>query len=105
MSEVRHEGLQDRRLTPVFVVIPNPSPGDRRGVRRFRGTYPRCMPARVPAEPAPGSDPDLDRGPVLALDLGASRIRAAVVDAEGRVVVRRDGRTPGADGPDAVVAA
>ncbi|HEX5590784.1 MAG TPA: ROK family protein, partial [Candidatus Limnocylindrales bacterium] len=43
--------------------------------------------------------------PVLALDLGASRIRAAVVTADGQVLARRDGRTPGADGPDAVVAA
>ena len=43
--------------------------------------------------------------PVLALDLGASRIRAAVVDADGRILARRDGRTPGADGPAAVVAA
>jgi glucokinase len=41
--------------------------------------------------------------PVLALDLGASRIRAAVVAADGRIVARRDGRTPGADGPAAVV--
>lgn len=43
--------------------------------------------------------------PVLALDLGASRIRAAVVAADGRILARREGRTPGADGPDAVVAA
>lgn len=43
--------------------------------------------------------------PVLALDLGASRIRAAVVAADGRILTRRDGRTPGSDGPAAVVAA
>lgn len=43
--------------------------------------------------------------PVLALDLGASRIRAAAVAPDGRILVRRDGRTPGADGPNAVVAA
>jgi glucokinase len=41
--------------------------------------------------------------PVLALDLGASRTRAAVVAADGRIVARRDGRTPGADGPAAVL--
>ncbi|HEX4898039.1 MAG TPA: ROK family protein [Candidatus Limnocylindrales bacterium] len=41
--------------------------------------------------------------PVLALDLGASRIRAAVVAADGRIVARRAGRTPGADGPAAVL--
>lgn len=43
--------------------------------------------------------------PVLALDLGASRIRVAVVAPDGRLLARREGRTPGADGPDAVVAA
>lgn len=42
---------------------------------------------------------------MLALDLGASRIRAAVVTVDGTIVARREGRTPGADGPDAVVAA
>jgi glucokinase len=41
--------------------------------------------------------------PVLALDLGASRIRAAVVAGDGRILTRRDGRTPGAEGPAAVV--
>jgi glucokinase len=41
--------------------------------------------------------------PVLALDLGASRIRAAVVAADGRIVARRDGRTPGGAGPAAVL--
>jgi glucokinase len=44
-------------------------------------------------------------GPVLALDLGASRIRAAVVAPDGRILARRDGRTPGADGPAAVLEA
>jgi glucokinase len=43
--------------------------------------------------------------PVLALDLGASRIRAAVVATDGRIIARRDGRTPGADGPVAVLEA
>src|SRR5262245_5538500 len=43
--------------------------------------------------------------PVLALDLGASRIRAAVVGPDGRIVSRNDGRTPGAQGSDAVVRA
>jgi glucokinase len=41
--------------------------------------------------------------PVLALDLGASRIRAAVVAPDGRILARRDGRTPGAEGPAAVI--
>jgi glucokinase len=42
-------------------------------------------------------------GPVLALDLGASRIRAALVSPDGRLHARTEGRTPGELGPDAVV--
>ena len=49
--------------------------------------------------------PEPSTAPVLALDLGASRIRAAVVGPDGRILARRDGRTPGADGPAAVVEA
>ncbi|HEY0443100.1 MAG TPA: ROK family protein [Candidatus Limnocylindrales bacterium] len=45
------------------------------------------------------------RGPVLALDLGASRIRAAVVAQDARLLARGERRTPGADGPAAVVEA
>jgi glucokinase len=44
-------------------------------------------------------------GPVLALDLGASRIRVAAVAPDGRLLARDDGRTPGAAGPAAVVGA
>lgn len=44
-------------------------------------------------------------GPVLALDLGASRIRVAAVTPSGEVRARDDARTPGADGPRAVIAA
>jgi glucokinase len=44
-------------------------------------------------------------GPVLALDLGATRIRAAVVTSDGRILSRADRRTPGADGPQAVIRA
>jgi glucokinase len=44
-------------------------------------------------------------GPVLALDLGASRIRVAAVSPDGRLHARDDARTPGAQGPDAVVEA
>ena len=47
--------------------------------------------------------PEPSPAPVLALDLGASRIRVAVVAADGRILARRDGRTPGADGPAAVL--
>jgi len=42
-------------------------------------------------------------GPVLALDLGASRLRAAVVRADGLVASRADGPTRAGDGPDAIV--
>ena len=42
---------------------------------------------------------------VLALDLGGTRIRAAVVSADGRILSRAERRTPGADGPDAVIRA
>jgi glucokinase len=44
-------------------------------------------------------------GPVLALDLGASRIRVAAVAPDGRLLVRDQGLTPGADGPPAVLKA
>ena len=44
-------------------------------------------------------------GPVLALDLGASRIRVAAVLPDGRLIARDDARTPGARGPQAVVEA
>jgi glucokinase len=42
--------------------------------------------------------------PVLALDLGASRIRAAVVLPDGSLASRADGITRGAAGPEAVIA-
>jgi len=42
---------------------------------------------------------------VLALDLGGTQVRAAVVDAAGRVLVARRARTPVEDGGDAIVAA
>lgn len=44
-------------------------------------------------------------GPVLALDLGASRIRVAAIAPDGRLLVRDQGLTPGADGPPAVLEA
>jgi glucokinase len=53
-------------------------------------------PHRVPATPP---------GPVLALDLGASQVRAAVVDPHGRLLQRLSRPTPVADGPAAVVSA
>jgi glucokinase len=54
--------------------------------------------------PLTTSDPDL-RGPVLALDLGGTRARAAVVNAAGQVLTRRSAPTPMAEGVEAVLAA
>lgn len=45
------------------------------------------------------------RAPVLALDLGASRTRAAVVGGDGRIISRADRRTPREAGPNGVLAA
>ncbi len=42
-------------------------------------------------------------GPVLALDLGATNARAAVVTPEGELTARRAGATPMADGATAVI--
>ena len=41
----------------------------------------------------------------LAVDVGGTRLRAALVDAEGRVMHRQSQRTPADEGADAVVAA
>jgi glucokinase len=46
-----------------------------------------------------------DSDAVLALDLGATQIRAAVVTADGAVHERRRASTPSREGPDAVVEA
>jgi glucokinase len=51
----------------------------------------------------PGQPASVASGPILALDLGASRIRVAVVAPDGRVLERAEGRTPGAEGGAAVV--
>jgi glucokinase len=53
------------------------------------------MPATL-ARPSP-------RGPVLALDLGATNARAAVVTPDGEVHARRAGATPRSDGRAAIV--
>jgi glucokinase len=42
-------------------------------------------------------------GPILALDMGASRIRVGVVTPDGRILARADGRTPGSMGATAIV--
>ncbi|MBI2762888.1 MAG: ROK family protein [Chloroflexi bacterium] len=46
-----------------------------------------------------------DRGPVLALDLGATQIRTAVVGADGRVLARAGRRTPVNVGPAPLIEA
>jgi len=65
-------------------------------------------PAVQPKAPEGGLPPParpVASGPVLALDLGASRIRVAAVSPDGRLDAWADARTPGAQGPDAVVEA
>lgn len=44
-------------------------------------------------------------GPVLALDLGGTQVRAAVVDPAGRILARADRRTPVNAGPGPVIEA
>lgn len=50
-----------------------------------------------PASGSPVPAPGRSLGPVLALDLGGTQLRTAVVDAEGRVSARLVSRTPQAD--------
>jgi glucokinase len=52
---------------------------------------------------ASSREPARASGPILALDLGASRIRVAVVGPDGRILERGEGRTPGPEGGAAVV--
>jgi glucokinase len=64
---------------------------------------------RVAAEWREADDPSVtdsngDNAAALALDLGASRMRAAVVDGRGRVVARTEARTPAEAGPQGVLA-
>jgi glucokinase len=51
-----------------------------------------------------GPDPEAQARPVLALDLGASRIRAAVVRPDGSLAARAEGPTRVQDGPTGVIA-
>jgi glucokinase len=50
-----------------------------------------------------GTTADSTAGPVLALDLGASRVRAACVASQGRLLSRFDAATPRELGPAAVI--
>jgi glucokinase len=55
--------------------------------------------------PGSGMSIDVAAGPILALDMGASRIRVGVVTPDGGILVRADGRTPGSKGATAIVEA
>jgi glucokinase len=65
---------------------------------------PTERPTETPPGPTPGSGATR-RGPVLALDLGGTQIRAAVVTEGGAIHARVARRTPVAEGPEAIVAA
>lgn len=57
----------------------------------------------VPSTRPDPADPSRLRGPVLALDLGATNARAAVVTPDGLVTARRADAIPAGEGRDAVV--
>ena len=61
--------------------------------------------AALGSESLPIAQPVPLGGPVLALDLGGTHLRTAVVDVDGVMHARRHGRTPIGDGADAVIAA
>lgn len=77
----------------VEAVQPRGSPAPQ--ARQPRGVGPRPRPAPE------GREPEL----ILALDLGASRIRAGAVDPTGQLRARRERETPVREGPAAVLAA
>src|SRR6188474_3144365 len=89
---------------------PRPSYGC---IRRLARRGPIGTAALRPGGPGPiitwmdalaGETRDRPIGAVLALDLGASRLRAAVVDGSGRVVTRAEARSPVEAGPQGVLA-
>src|SRR6188472_1082221 len=55
--------------------------------------------------PSTADQPPSGSAPVLALDLGGTHLRTAVVEADGSLGGRRRSRTPMASGAEAVVAA
>lgn len=78
-----------------------------RGNPRHRTRYDRLVTDRPDLASAQSPAPNQHvfvSGPVLALDLGASRIRAAVVLPDGTIIARADATTRVAAGPEAVLA-
>lgn len=61
--------------------------------------------AERPRGERPHEEPRAERRPVLALDLGGTQVRAAVVGGDGAIGARVARRTPVQDGPDAVLSA
>lgn len=95
---MRDEGLPNRRLTAFhFVQITTPA-GCRRGSFHVRLLEWGASQFRI-------RGPSLSDPPVLALDLGGSRIRAAVIRPDGSRLARTAGDTPKQEGPAAVVRA
>lgn len=93
-----------RRRSEAHFGAVAPAPG-RTGSRWYNPSEMTVVAAKPRAEgrARPRLSPS---GPVvLALDLGASRIRAAVVAADGRIVARDARPTPLAAGPDGVLGA
>lgn len=58
-----------------------------------------------PRKPEGASAPGRSSGPVLAVDVGGTKLAVAVVDADGRVTGRRSVPTPTSDDPDVVFGA
>ena len=59
-----------------------------------------ARPSRTPPAPL-ASGPPLD-GPVLAVDIGGTKMEAGVVDDKGRILLRRRVATPNSAGPDRI---
>ncbi len=77
---------------------------------RVRDAPPRFFPemslnAAPASGPLPVATSNGPGGPVLALDLGGTHLRTAVVGSDGVIHARRHGRAPIGDGADAVIAA
>ena len=93
---MRDEGLQNRRLTAVHTVQITTPAGCRRG--SFHVRLLECIPSQIRIRGPSLSDP-----PVLALDLGGTQIRAAVILPDGSRLARTEASTPKQEGPAAVL--
>src|SRR5204862_1130126 len=102
LSQVRDQGVQDRRLATPHRAPWTPA-GRTGGGSWFLG---RDRPtARIlgPLSRSQTRGFALSSRPVIAVDLGGTRIRAAVVLPDGTRLARIDQGTPTALGPDAIV--